>query len=64
MENYISNFKKYICNLDKNNLDKSTQAFKLFDKDGDGLVTLAELMSLIKKASKANFHRWLGRCDS
>ena len=26
------------------------QAFKLFDKDGDGLVTLSELMSLIKKA--------------
>ena len=25
------------------------QAFKLFDKDGDGLVTLSELMSLIKK---------------
>merc|ERR1712130_313547 len=27
----------------------SHQAFKLFDKDGDGLVTLSELMSLIKK---------------
>ena len=26
------------------------QAFKRFDKDGDGLVTLSELMSLIKKA--------------
>ena len=25
------------------------QAFKRFDKDGDGLVTLSELMSLIKK---------------
>ena len=50
--------KKYICNLDKNYLDKSTQAFKLFDKDGDGLVTLAELMSLIKKASKLPSLAW------
>ena len=49
------------------------QAFKLFDKDGDGLVTLSELMSLIKKvrmkvktlecsikASGGREHAWAG----
>ena len=27
------------------------QAFRLFDKDGDGLITLKELMTLMKSAS-------------
>ena len=32
------------------------QAFRLFDKDGDGLITLKELMTLMKSASRFFVH--------
>ena len=32
------------------------QAFRLFDKDGDGLITLKELMTLMKSASRLFVH--------